>query len=327
MIVRCGEVRMDYLNRSFLFDATGLTEQIEPGDLVVVETDFGMDIGQLMRDICEQEVENEALPLMKLLRKVNEDDAAKLAGADEKETRAIEVSGEEIEKAKLGMKLVSARYTFDGTKVTLCYTAEGRVDFRELVKTLASRLRTRIELRQVGVRDEARLHGGIGPCGRPLCCATFLREFQSVSIKMAKEQGLPLNPTKISGICGRLFCCLKYEHDTYMEIKKKMPRMGEEVNIEGVKGRVVGLSIPKNSVEIETLEGGRSWAALPPLEFENRFQPCERKCGCGSPGTSAADDENAALKDEPTDDTEPETASDDKPAPVPASEIQDGKER
>jgi hypothetical protein len=112
-----------------------------------------------------------------------------------------------------------------------------------------------------------------------------------------------------------------------MEIKKKMPRMGEEVNIEGVKGRVVGLSIPKNSVEIETLEGGRSWAALPPLEFENRFQPCERKCGCGSPGTSAADDENAALKDEPTDDTEPETASDDKPAPVPASEIQDGKER
>jgi len=261
MKIRCGEVRFDYLNKTFYFEAGAV--EATAGDEVVVETEFGLDMGELAGEIAEREVEEKDLPLKKILRKAADEDREKAAAMMEKEGTAREVCREEIEKAGLGMKLVAARYTFDGSKLTFCYTADGRVDFRELVKTLASRLRTRIELRQVGVRDEARLCGGIGPCGRSLCCASFLHEFQSVSIKMAKEQGLPLNPMKISGICGRLFCCLKHEYENYLELRDRLPKNGATIEHDGVKGRVVGINLLKHSVELETEGGGRTWVELP----------------------------------------------------------------
>lgn len=266
MKLRIGYIRFDYLNKLFPFEVGDM--EIKPGETVVVETEFGCDMGELGLPLMEDEIDEKELPLKKILRVATEEDREKAAGAADKEKAAREVCKEEIEKANLGMKLVTTRYTFDGSKLTFCYTADGRVDFRELVKVLASRLRTRIELRQVGVRDEARLCGGIGPCGRSLCCASFLHEFQSVSIKMAKEQGLPLNPMKISGICGRLFCCLKHEYDNYVQMKNRLPRVGAEVEQEGVKGRVVAVNVLGHSVEVETEGGGRTWVEMPEPEYD-----------------------------------------------------------
>lgn len=259
------EVRFDYLNKEYFYEAGEV--QAELGDPVVVETDFGLDIGMMTGEIREREIAENDLPLKKMLRRATEEDLEKQNSLTEREGEAFNVCIEEIQKAGLPMKLVKSRFAFDGSKVTFCYTAENRVDFRELVKTLASRLRTRIELRQVGVRDEARLYGGIGPCGRSLCCASFLCEFQSVSIKMAKEQGLPLNPMKISGICGRLFCCLKYEYETYLQMKDMLPRIGTDFDREGVKGRVFNVNALKHSVQVETADGGRVWVELPEPEI------------------------------------------------------------
>ncbi|MFA6449523.1 MAG: stage 0 sporulation family protein [bacterium] len=284
MLMRVGEVRFDYLNKAFMFDGGDM--QASAGEIVVVETEFGLDMGELATDIAEVDVDEKELPLKKILRTATDDDREKTAALAEKEKTARDVCREEIEKANLGMKLVTSRYTFDGSKLTFCYTADGRVDFRELVKTLASRLRTRIELRQVGVRDEARLCGGIGPCGRSLCCAAFLHEFQSVSIRMAKEQGLPLNPMKISGICGRLFCCLKHEYENYVEMRERLPRIGSEVNIDGVKGRVIGMSILKHSIQIDA-ESGRTWVELPEPVYDGWRGVC--KC----PERAAAIEETA----------------------------------
>lgn len=254
MLLRTGEVRFDYMNRAFLFDAGDAEAQ--PGDVLVVETDFGLDMGLLVDEMKEVEVDETLLPLKKILRKATDEDIEKRETLGAKEEQAHNICLEEIEKANLGMKLVSARYSFDGSRVSFCYTADGRVDFRELVRTLASRLRTRIELRQVGVRDEARLFGGFGPCGRRLCCAAFLTEFKSVSIKMAKEQGLPLNPMKISGICGRLFCCLKYEYDEYMRIRQYLPEQGDTFTYNDVKGRVFNVNVLKHTVTLQTEGGG-----------------------------------------------------------------------
>jgi cell fate regulator YaaT (PSP1 superfamily) len=295
MLMRVGEVRFDYLNKAFLFDAGDM--EACAGDIMVVETEFGLDMGELTTELAEVEVDNKELPLKKLLRVATDDDREKAASLADKEKSARDVCREEIDKASLGMKLVASRYTFDGSKLTFCYTADGRVDFRELVKTLASRLRTRIELRQVGVRDEARLCGGIGPCGRSLCCASFLHEFQSVSIRMAKEQGLPLNPMKISGICGRLFCCLKHEYENYVEMRDRLPKPGSQIEHEGVKGRVIGVNILRHSVEVETEGSGRTWVELPEPEYDGWRGVCkgpeqcklaDNKAECGCAGNSAA---------------------------------------
>ena len=276
MLMRVGEVRFDYLNKAYQFDAGDL--QAVAGDIVVVETEFGLDMGELVNDVAEIDVPDKELPLKKMQRIATEEDREKAAMLADKEKNARDVCREEIDKAKLGMKLVTSRYTFDGSKLTFCYTADGRVDFRELVKTLASRLRTRIELRQVGVRDEARLCGGIGPCGRSLCCAAFLHEFQSVSIRMAKEQGLPLNPMKISGICGRLFCCLKHEYENYVEMRDRLPRIGSEITAEGVKGRVIAVNTLKHSVELETEGSGKTWVELPEPEYDGWRGVCQCPC-------------------------------------------------
>ncbi|MEW5946257.1 MAG: regulatory iron-sulfur-containing complex subunit RicT [bacterium] len=272
MKIRAGSIRFDYLNRSFLFDAGELEAPV--GSLVIVEMEHGVDRGTLEDEISEVELDKGEKCQGRMLRVAGEEDLRQLEGMAPREERAFIICEEEIEGSGLKMKLISARSSFDGAKMSFCYTSEGRVDFRDLVRRLASRLKMRIELRQVGVRDEARLLGGLGVCGRPLCCATFLKEFQPVSIRMAKEQGLPLNPIKISGICGRLFCCLKYEFDQYCEMRKGMPRPGEEVVVGGEKGRVAGVNVIKGTATVELGEGRRREATMAELG---------RECaGCGA---------------------------------------------
>jgi cell fate regulator YaaT (PSP1 superfamily) len=266
--MRVGAVRIDYLNKTFLYDATEVEPEV--GQLVVIETEFGLDTGMLVEEVIDANDADMDTEPPKIVRIATEEDIQKIQEMIDQEQEALTVCEEEVDKASLCMKLINARYSFDGSKVTFCYTAENRVDFRQLVRTLASRLRTRIELRQVGVRDEARLFGGIGQCGRQLCCATFLTSFQPVSIRMAKEQGLPLNPLKISGICGRLFCCLKYEFDNYREVNAKLPDVGKTIEFEGKKHRVISVNTLSTSVTAINEEGQRV-----NIPFELEFtSPC-----------------------------------------------------
>ncbi|WP_010294000.1 PSP1 domain-containing protein [Clostridium senegalense] len=224
---------------------------IKCSDFVVVETARGVEFGECVigrRQICEKKIVS---PLKDVIRKATEEDILKNKENKEKEEEAFSVCMEKIEKHALDMKLIDVEYTFDNNKVIFYFTADGRVDFRELVKDLASVFRTRIELRQIGVRDEAKMKGGLGPCGRPLCCSTFLGDFVPVSIKMAKEQNLSLNPTKISGICGRLMCCLNYEQKTYEETRKKLPKVGSIVSTVDGEGEVISNSVVKESVRVK----------------------------------------------------------------------------
>ena len=224
---------------------------LKRGDHVIVETVRGIEYGEIVqvnKQLGEDEV---VLPLKTILRVADQKDADivrdnRLAAVDAKA-----VCEETIREHQLEMKLVDVEYTFDRNKVIFYFTAEGRVDFRELVKDLASVFRTRIELRQIGVRDEAKLLSGIGPCGRVLCCSSFLGEFEPVSIKMAKDQNLSLNPNKISGVCGRLMCCLKYENDTYEELKRDLPDVGKRIKIPEGDGRVIGLNILDQLIQVE----------------------------------------------------------------------------
>lgn len=226
-------------------------ESLSRGQAVIVETVRGIEYGEVVIADKQMDEEDVVLPLKSILRIADDKDAMivrenKVAALD-----AHAVCVEKIREHKLDMKLVDVEYTFDRNKVIFYFTAEGRVDFRELVKDLAAVFRTRIELRQIGVRDEAKLLGGIGPCGRVLCCSSFLGEFEPVSIKMAKDQNLSLNPTKISGVCGRLMCCLKYENDTYEEMRRDLPDYGKRLTVPEGEGRVVGLNILDQVVQIE----------------------------------------------------------------------------
>jgi len=226
-------------------------EAYHRGDQVIVETSRGLELGEVVmenRNVGESEVVH---PLKKILRKATTEDLQYQEETRELESKAFEKCQDRIKKHQLEMKLVGAEYTFDRSKIIFYFTAEGRVDFRELVKDLASIFKTRIELRQIGVRDEAKIIGGMGPCGRPLCCATFIREFASVSIRMAKSQNLSLNPTKISGVCGRLMCCLKYEMDTYEEVSEEYPDVGDEVITPDGEGQVVSVNVVKNAVQVD----------------------------------------------------------------------------
>ena len=213
--------------------------EIHEGDAVIVETARGTEFGEVTQ--LPHEVPDEVVvqPLKEIIRVATDEDRKMREEYSAKENEAFEICRKKIEKHELDMKLVGAEYAFDGSKVIFFFTADERVDFRELVRDLASEFRTRIELRQIGVRDEARMLGGLGPCGRPVCCNSFLDGFQPVSIKMAKEQNLSLSPTKISGLCGRLMCCLQYEEAAYEEIKKKMPKVGKEIRTPDGIGRVV----------------------------------------------------------------------------------------
>lgn len=223
--------------------------QVQRGDHVIVETARGLEYGTVTmgnREVPEEEI---VTPLKDIVRVATEADAQKHLQNLEKRDRAMQLCQEKIDAHELEMKLVDVEYTFDNSKVVFYFTADGRVDFRELVKDLAAVFRMRIELRQIGVRDEAKMLGGVGNCGRGLCCHTWLREFEPVSIKMAKVQNLSLNPTKISGICGRLMCCLKYENDLYSKLKKGMPNTGERVRTPDGKAIVVDTNILESTVK------------------------------------------------------------------------------
>jgi len=218
---------------------------------VIVETARGVEYGQVVLSPKEVEETRVVQPLKDVIRIATAKDDEKEAYNREKEKEATVICSKKIKEHELEMKLINAEYTFDNNKVLFYFTADGRIDFRELVKDLASVFKTRIELRQIGVRDETKLLGGMGVCGRELCCHTYLSEFAPVSIKMAKEQNLSLNPTKISGVCGRLMCCLKNEQETYEYLNKKLPRIGDSVTTpEGLKGDVQSLSVLRQKVKV-----------------------------------------------------------------------------
>lgn len=242
-------VRFKKAGKIYYFDPNGL--EITKDRYVVVETARGIEFGECVIGVKEIEESEIVAPLKTVIRIAEEEDIQKHEDNKNKEKEALDICLKKIEEHKLNMKLIDVEYTFDNNKVIFYFTADGRVDFRELVKDLATIFKTRIELRQIGVRDEAKMLGGIGPCGRTLCCSTFLGDFASVSIKMAKEQNLSLNPTKISGLCGRLMCCLTYEQSTYEDIRKRLPKVGSIVKVDDVKGEVVSNSTVKESVKIK----------------------------------------------------------------------------
>lgn len=225
--------------------------EIKPQDRVIVETARGVEFGKVVTGPKEVEDDKITQPLKSVIRIANEEDYKKEEKNREKEKEAFNICLEKIRKHGLEMKLIDAEYTFDNNKVLFYFTADGRIDFRELVKDLASVFRTRIELRQIGVRDETKIRGGIGICGRPLCCHTYLSEFAPVSIKMAKEQNLSLNQTKISGVCGRLMCCLKNEQETYEELNKNLPGTGDTVTLpDGLQGTVHSVNVLRQRVKV-----------------------------------------------------------------------------
>lgn len=253
-------------------------QDVKAGDHVIVETARGVEYGNVAIGAKEVEEEGVFQPLKTIIRVATpEDDELERQNRD-KEKEAYKICLEKIEKHGLEMKLIEVEYTFDGNKILFYFTADGRIDFRELVKDLASVFRTRIELRQIGVRDETKILGGIGICGRSLCCNTFLTEFVPVSIKMAKEQNLSLNPTKISGVCGRLMCCLKNEEDAYEELNAKLPGVGDRVHTaDGLRGEVQSVSVLKQLVKvIVTLENDDKEVREYKVE-ELKFKPKRRK--------------------------------------------------
>lgn len=230
-------VRFKEVGKVYYFDANN--QKFAINDLAIVETAQGPNCGRVVAVKKHFSDNDLAKNLKKVIRKADFKDVERLEKLKEKEARAEKLFNEKIKKHRLEMKLIDVEYTFDGGKILFYFTAEGRVDFRNLVKELAGIFKTRIELRQVGVRDEAKSLGGVGICGKPFCCATFLDEFQPVSIKMAKEQGLSLNPVKISGTCGRLMCCLKFEQDAYTDLLKKAPKLGAIVDTPKGTGTVI----------------------------------------------------------------------------------------
>lgn len=248
-------VRFAEVGKIYYFDPGEL--ELEMNDKVVVETSRGVEFGEVVlapREVAEKEITK---PLKKVLRKADDRDLKKIEVNRQKEKEAFRTCSERIAKHKMDMKLINVEYTFDGSKIIFYFTAEGRVDFRELVKDLASVFKTRIELRQIGVRDEAKKIGGLGPCGRPCCCSAFLGDFQPVSIKMAKEQNLSLSPTKISGLCGRLMCCLNYEQEHYHDMCKKLPRVGRTVKTPDGSGEVAETNALTGKVKVKLpLEDG-----------------------------------------------------------------------
>ena len=261
-------VRFENAGKLYFFDPGQLWPT--PGDYVLVETSRGVEFGEVVTGIKEIDDAMLQSPLKPVVRIATAEDIQHNKDNKAAEKEAYQVCQKKISEHKLDMKLVSVEYTFDNSKILFYFTANGRVDFRSLVKDLASVFKTRIELRQIGVRDEAKMLGGLGICGRPICCGTFLGDFQPVSIKMAKEQNLSLNPTKISGVCGRLMCCLKYEQDQYEQIRKKMPKVGKEVITPEGPGVVWDLNVIKETVRVRIQKGDSSELKDFPMEEVQR---------------------------------------------------------
>ena len=250
MVIR---VRFKRASKLYDFDPAGL--DLHNGMHVVTETARGVELGECMSGIIEMPDERIAAPLKPIIRIATEQDMLTQKRNEEYEKEAFDIAIERIAEHNLEMKLVDVEYAFDHSKIIFYFTANGRVDFRLLVKNLASIFKTRIELRQIGVRDEAKMLGGIGPCGRPICCRTFLGDFTPVSIKMAKEQNLSLNPTKISGLCDRLMCCLKYEQDQYEATRKRMPRVGREIITPDGVGTINAINVLEETVRVRIAVG------------------------------------------------------------------------
>lgn len=242
-------VRFKKAGKIYYFDPGSLP--LVSGSTVIVETSRGQEFGEVVTEVKEVPEGDLVLPLKAVVRIAAEEDCQKVLENRRKEEEAFRIGQEKIIKHKLDMKLVDVEYTFDRSKIIFYFTADGRVDFRELVKDLAAVFRTRIELRQIGVRDEAKMIGGLGTCGRELCCCTFLGDFEPVSIRMAKDQNLSLNPTKISGICGRLMCCLRYETDTYEDARNDFPKVGDSVITPEGTGKVLHLNVVKKTVNVQ----------------------------------------------------------------------------
>ena len=243
-------------------------------DYVIVNTEQGIGLGQVVEPPCPKNARLHPQEIKGIERMATEDEVQRHFGNLEIEADAKSYCLDRIAANALPMNLVDVEYFFDGSKIIFYFTADGRVDFRELLKDLVRRLRTRVELRQIGIRNQAKMVGGLGGCGRPLCCATFLKNFHAVSIKMAKEQNLSLNPAKISGACGRLMCCLQYEHETYKELKKDMPKMGKKVELPEGKGKVVRQNVMGRSYTVQ-LEDGKE------IDIE-LDRECTCKCECKS---------------------------------------------
>ena len=267
MVIR---VRFKRAAKLYDFDPNGL--DLHNGMSVVTETARGVELGECMSGIMDVPDERLVLPLKPIIRIATEQDLAMQKRNEQAEKEAFDIALDRIAEHKLEMKLVDVEYAFDRSKIIFYFTANGRVDFRMLVKSLASIFKTRIELRQIGVRDEAKMLGGIGPCGRPICCRTFLSDFTPVSIKMAKEQNLSLNPTKISGLCDRLMCCLKYEQDNYEQTRKRMPRVGREIITPDGVGVINAINVLEETVRVRIAVGD---------SFELREYPID---DCQRPG-------------------------------------------
>ena len=247
------QVRLREAGKISYFSTSGM--KFKAGDHVIVEADRGLDYGEVLSGteaILDSDIEE---PLKKIIRKSNPWDMHQIEKNKKKIKEVMDTCAKKIQERRLSMKLIDAEFSFDRSKIIFYFTADGRVDFRDLVKDLANVFKARIELKQIGVRDEAKMLGGLGPCGRALCCATYLKDFEPVTIKMAKEQNLPLNPTKISGLCGRLMCCLSYEHKTYKELMKGAPREGDIIKTEKGNGKVVSINAIKRCAVVELEDG------------------------------------------------------------------------
>lgn len=243
-------IRFKRASKIYYFDPTGF-EDLKVDEYVVVETARGMEIGQVVlppREIPEDQI---GKPLKGIIRRANALDLTRMDFYKHKEDEALKKCREIARQLELPIKVVRAEYNFDGSKLTVYFTAETKADFKEFTRILSQKLKTRIELHQIGVRDETKLMGGIGPCGRILCCASFLSEFSSISIKMAKIQDLPINPTAISGLCNRLLCCLRYENELYKEVKERLPKVGQRVMTPHGEGKVTALNVLKETVTIQ----------------------------------------------------------------------------
>lgn len=269
-------VRFRQAGKVYFFDPMNM--KIEKGQHVIVETARGVEYGNVVLGIREVEDDKVVLPLKPVIRIATAEDDKKEEANRKKEKEAYKICLEKIAKHKLEMKLIDVEYTFDNNKVLFYFTADGRIDFRELVKDLAAVFRTRIELRQIGVRDETKIRGGIGICGRVLCCQSYLSEFIPVSIKMAKEQNLSLNPAKISGMCGRLMCCLKNEQDTYEYLNSRLPDVGDKVSTkDGMTGEVYSVNVLRQKIKIiVTLENGEKGIKEYKVD-EIKFKPKKRR--------------------------------------------------
>lgn len=275
-------VRFKRAGKVYYFDPIGI--DLEVNDYVVVETTRGLELGQVVispKQVLASDVDK---PLKPIVRQAGPEDIKRAQELEAKEREALDECSKLINKLQLPMKLLSAEYNLDGTRLTVYFSAAERIDFRELVRELASRLKVWVEMRQAGPRDVAKLIGGLGRCGRPLCCASFLSEFAPVSIRMAREQGLPLNPMKISGCCGRLMCCLVYENELYHTMKEKLPKEGQPVSTATGVGKVIGGSPLKETVLVE-LESGVT-VELPLSEITIEGEPQHKQRGKKTKGES-----------------------------------------